>query len=268
MTQPDTLREALPFWFEQLIRSCVRDGSAAEISEEQCGELKRCIDGLSTPTTAPEPRAADEKTALRFNPTGQKYAIPGMTEPVWRLQFADPDAGHNIYSSEEEAWAGWNQYAPSWNCWLFAPAEFDRSTPQPEAAPPEDDALAMYWDGATTECDLPDDAATKAGFEQGWLSAIAHYRDLTGEDIDLRIFIARAKQHENLATKLTRENAAITAECARYDRLVEDMAYIEGQARIAAEDRPENSPSGRLVLTMISKRAARALSYPTQEGEA
>lgn len=53
-----------------------------------------------------------------------KLACPGDQQhvPTWFLRFADPDCREQVFigeHAEQQAWAAWNQYAPSYNCYLF-----------------------------------------------------------------------------------------------------------------------------------------------------
>lgn len=52
-----------------------------------------------------------------------QWAAPGdQQEDAWLLRFCDKERGDCIWTGEDaeaEAWAAWNQWAPSYNCYLF-----------------------------------------------------------------------------------------------------------------------------------------------------
>lgn len=77
------------------------------------------------------PIGTDEELIERPYGAGSlKLACPGdqQDEPTWILRFSDPDCREQVFigkEAEQLAWAAWNRYAPSYNCWLFQTANIE-----------------------------------------------------------------------------------------------------------------------------------------------
>lgn len=58
-----------------------------------------------------------------------EFAAPGdQQEDVWFLRFSDPDCREMMWQgadAEDQAWKAWNQYSPSYNCFVFRLARFE-----------------------------------------------------------------------------------------------------------------------------------------------
>lgn len=84
------------------------------------------------PQASPPPVQSERVT--RYLSDRFEWAAPGdQQEDAWLLRFCDKDRREAIWTgpdAEREAWAAWEQYAPTYNCYVFRLARLAHSDTQ------------------------------------------------------------------------------------------------------------------------------------------
>lgn len=116
------------------------DKVAAEVAANRCSVRLTPFPLYTTPARA---EAQDEGAAgepVAYGADHQPWCQPGdQTDRAFRLRFEDPDMREMVWTgpdAEREALAAYNQYAPSWNVYLFS--GHPRAHPSPPPAADED----------------------------------------------------------------------------------------------------------------------------------
>lgn len=141
-------------------------------------EVKRVIDAFSN-TTPARAEAQDEGAAgepVAYGADHQPWCQPGdQTDRAFRLRFEDPDMREMIWTgpdAEKEALAAYNQYAPSWNVYLFSGHPRAHPSPTPAA---DESALALLIAEGDVRYVNENDVPTSAEDNKAWASFIAKH---------------------------------------------------------------------------------------------
>lgn len=130
-------------------------------------------------TTPARAEAQDEGAAgepVAYGADHQPWCQPGdQTDRAFRLRFEDPDMREMIWTgpdAEKEALAAYNQYAPSWNVYLFSGHPRAHPSPTPAA---DESALALLIAEGDVRYVNENDVPTSAEDNKAWASFIAKH---------------------------------------------------------------------------------------------
>lgn len=113
---------------------CRHDDCALALGIDDCaGQVSPCPSCALLPSSEPAAReGAPHYLSDRF-----AYAAPGdQQEDAWLLRFCDTERREAIWTgpdAEAEAWKAWEQYAPTYNCYVFRLARLSTPPSAPDS---------------------------------------------------------------------------------------------------------------------------------------